>query len=90
MDRKFIAFAVAFIALTAYSSIYFYSDNEYSVNDEYREWKTKFGFRVESEFEDLYRERVFTLNVNAINQHNADPKRTYNQGINQFTGLTQK
>jgi len=57
---------------------------------EFQLWKETFGVTFESMFEEAYRERVFLENLAKINLHNSNEFRTYEQGINQFTGLTQE
>lgn len=51
-------------------------------------WKERFGVEF-SEAEDLYRRIVFYTNLKAINDHNSDPEKSYEMGVNQFTGYTQ-
>lgn len=38
----------------------------------------------------MYRAYVYNKNVQQINLHNSDPTRTFEQGVNQFTDLTQE
>lgn len=44
----------------------------------------------ESAIEDLYREKVFYTNLKLIKQHNSNPSRTYDMGLNQFSALTKE
>lgn len=53
-------------------------------------WKQKFGVSYQSMFEEAYRERVFLENLAEIKLHNSNELRTYDQGVNQFTALTQE
>lgn len=57
---------------------------------QFQTWKSKFSMKFDSMFEEAYRERVFLENVEKINAHNAKEHKTYEMGINQFTGLTQE
>lgn len=57
---------------------------------QFQTWKSKFSMKFDSMFEEAYRERVFLENVEKINAHNANKHKTYEMGINQFTGLTQE
>lgn len=55
--------------------------------DEFKIWKQKFGVEY-SESEDLYRNLIFQQNVDIINAHNSKQDRTYDMGLNQFSGMT--
>jgi hypothetical protein len=57
---------------------------------EFEAWKSKFGVTFASEFENVYREKIFLENLAKINAHNSNEFRTYEQGVNQFTALTQE
>jgi C1A family cysteine protease len=46
--------------------------------------------RYSSEFENLYRQKVFMQNLANINTHNSDPERTYEMGVNQFTAMNKE
>ena len=58
--------------------------------NEFQVWKQKFGMKYESMFEEAYRERVFLENLAEIKTHNSNEFRTYDMGVNQFTGMTQE
>lgn len=55
---------------------------------EFAAWKAKFNIKFDSAFEEAYRERIFLENIAKINLHNANEHKTYEMGINQFTGMT--
>lgn len=44
----------------------------------------------DSELEEVYREKIFFVNLALIRAHNSNPLRTYDQGLNQFSALTQE
>jgi C1A family cysteine protease len=50
-------------------------------------WKSKFGFTF-NEVENVFRKMVFLKNVEIIKNHNSDPSRTYDMGLNQFSAYT--
>ena len=52
-------------------------------------WKLKHGVTYASQFEEAYRERIFLENLAKIEAHNADKTQTYEQGVNQFSAMTQ-
>lgn len=56
----------------------------------FAEFKSAYGLKFDSKFEESYRERVFRENVAKINAHNSRNDQTYEMGINQFTHLTQE
>jgi C1A family cysteine protease len=57
---------------------------------EFEAWKAKFGITFESEIESAYREKIFLENLAKMNAHNSNEFRTYEQGVNQFSALTQE
>lgn len=57
---------------------------------EFQTFKQKFGIEFASEFENIYREKIFLENLAKINTHNSNEYRTYEQGVNQFSHLTQE
>jgi len=54
----------------------------------FAEWKSLHGKAYVDSTEEMYRAYVYNKNVQQINLHNSDPKRTYDQGVNQYTDLT--
>lgn len=75
------------LALVGAATVLF-TQYEASPASEFQSWKSKFNMKFESKFEEAYRERIFLQNVAKINLHNSNEHRTYDMGINQFTGLT--
>jgi C1A family cysteine protease len=57
---------------------------------EFQTYKQQFGIEFASEFENTYREKIFLENLAKINAHNSNEFRTYDQGVNQFSHLTQQ
>lgn len=57
---------------------------------EFQQWKQKFNVEFDSMFEEAYREKVFLENLEKIKLHNSNEHRTYDEGINQFTAMTQE
>jgi C1A family cysteine protease len=55
---------------------------------EFEAWKATHSIKYASEFENAYRERIFLENLAKVNAHNANEKKTYEQGLNQFSALT--
>lgn len=77
------------LAVLGLASVLFMNNGVEKVS-EFESWKLKHGIKYDSMFEDAYRERVFLENLAEIKAHNAKAFRTYDQGVNQFTGLTQE
>jgi hypothetical protein len=59
-----------------------------TVLSEYQQWKTSFNIKYDSEFENLYRLKLFTIKKILVETHNANPSRSYTRGFNQFSALT--
>ena len=59
----------------------------HDTSDEFESWKRQFGITYAIE-ENSYRKGVFHLNTERINRHNGLLGRSYEMGVNQFTGLT--
>lgn len=59
-----------------------------STISEFESWKARHSIKYASEFENAYRERIFLENLAKINTHNSNEFRTYEMGLNQFSGLT--
>ena len=59
-----------------------------STVSEFESWKGKHGIKYASEFENAYRERIFIENLAKIHAHNSNEFRTYDMGLNQFSGMT--
>ena len=73
-----VACIAAFFAITQVS---------HSTPDEFTAWKRNFGITYDHQ-ENAYRESVFRRNLEHINRHNGLLGRSYEMGVNQFTGLT--
>ncbi len=58
----------------------------------YDEWsvKNKDVSKSIKQEEKAYRDLVFKVNVDDISKHNANPKRTYDIGLNEFSILTEE
>ena len=78
------------MAILGLASVLFMNQGVDNKLSEFESWKLKFGVKYDSMFEDAYRERVFLENLAEIKAHNSNAFRTYDQGINQFTALTQE
>jgi len=87
MDSKHIALLLAVI--TAASVIFTQVDRNSAVS-EFEAWKAHHGIKYSSSFENAYREKVFLENKLKVELHNADKFKTYEQGLNQFSALTQE
>lgn len=87
MDSKTIAILLAIMG--ALSVLYNQTETE-STLTAFQSWKGKFNMKFESKFEEAYRERVFLENLEKINTHNINEHKTYELGVNQFTGMTQE
>ena len=85
MNGKVLA---ALLAIIGVISVFVGQAQTSSDVSDFQAWKQKFNIKYESQFEEAYRERVFLENVAKINLHNINEHRTYSQGINQFTALT--
>ena len=83
--NKQLAAALAILGIIAVSLMNIKGDKL----SEFENWKLNQGIKYESMFEDAYRERIFLENLAKIKLHNADPSRTYDMGLNQFSALTQ-
>ena len=86
MNTKLIAVTLALLG--SLSVIYNQTQNTSDLS-EFQAWKLKFGIKYESEFEDLYRERIFLENLAAIELHNRNEHNTHTLRINQFSAMTQ-
>ena len=76
------------LAILGAASVLF--NHQTSKVSEFEAFKTQFGLTFASEFESTYREKIFLENLAKINSHNSNEFRTYEQGINQFSHLTQE
>lgn len=76
------------LAVFGAMSVLFSELNKTSKVSEFEEWKAKFGVHFETQFEEVYRERVFLANLEKIKAHNMNEYRTYELGVNQFTAFT--
>ena len=57
---------------------------------EFKLWQTANGKVYRSKAEEHYREAIYIRNAKSIAEHNRNPHKNYEQGINQFTDLTQE
>lgn len=85
MSGKQLAVVLAIVAMAAV----LLNQHGASSKNEFQLWKEKFNVKYESMFEEAYRERVFFENLAEILVHNENEFRTYEKGVNQFTGMTQ-
>ena len=86
MNGKQLAVLVAFIGAAAL----ILSQNQGSKVTSFESWKAQHGIVYTSQFENTYRERVFLENLAKIEAHNAMNGKTYEQGLNQFSAMTQE
>jgi len=84
MNGKQIAVLLALVGVA--SILYGYQST--SGVSEFEAWKSTFGVKFASEFENTYRERIFLENLAKINTHNAKGERSYEMGLNQFSALS--
>ena len=71
-----LVLALAFVAM---------ADDVYPTFSDYR---AKQSLKFASPLEANYREAKYNANLKRIKEHNSNPKRTYNQGVNKFTHYT--
>jgi len=86
MNGKQLAVLIAFIGAAAL----LLSQNQGSKVSPFDSWKSQHGVVYASQFENTYRERVFLANLAKVEAHNAQKDKTYEQGLNQFSALTQE
>lgn len=86
MNGKQLAVLVAFIGAAAL----LLSQQSGSKVSHFESWKAAHGIEYASQFENAYRERVFLQNLAKVEAHNAQNDQTYEQGLNQFSALTQE
>ena len=84
MERGLLALILSMLALFG-GVLLSIQDND----SEYQLWKAQHS-KSFSGAEDFYRRMVFYKNLDEINTHNSNPDRTYDMGVNQFTGFTQE
>lgn len=87
MNQKTIA---VLLALMGAVSVLYSQTKAESTLTEFQSWKSKYSIKYDSLFEESYRERIFLENLAKINAHNAKKEKTFEMGVNQFTGLTQE
>lgn len=63
--------------------------NSREVVSEFEQWKSTYGLEY-PRHEYSYREAIFKANLIKMKEHNSNPSRTYDIGINQFSAMTQK
>ena len=86
MTGKQLAAVLSILGLVAMMFVH----KPIETKSDFQLWKERFGIKYESMFEEAYRERIFLENLEAINLHNINEHKTYTQGVNQFTGMTQE
>lgn len=64
------------------------SQHQHHASD-FEEWKKVHGIHY-CTAENFFREAVFYSNVQKVQEHNANPSRTYDMGINHLSALTQE
>lgn len=80
---------IATLVLLGAASVFLYSLESPSQASSFEQFKADFGKRYTKEGEEQYRKNIFLRNLIRIQEHNANPANTYQQGVNQFTDLTQ-
>jgi len=58
------------------------------VDDNFDNYQKKHAKTYASEEEKSYRAQVFKENIQKIKQHNSNTNKTYTQGVNEFTDMT--
>mgnify|MGYP003686178153 CR=1 FL=1 len=86
MAKTEVGILLAVLALAAV----FLNHSAAPAKNDFQLWKEKFNVKYESMFEEAYRERVFLENLAEIRLHNSNNFKTYEQGVNQFTAMTQE
>lgn len=82
MNKDTIFYTV--LAVTLIGTVFYATQDNL---DEFSAWKTKYGMKF-NQAEDVYRSMIFHRNLDIIKSHNHNKDRTYDMGVNQFTGLT--
>jgi C1A family cysteine protease len=70
------------LALVAFVAM---ADDEFPTFSDYR---AKQSLKFSNPAEEAFRGVVYNANLRSIKEHNANPKRSYNQGVNRFTHYT--
>ena len=86
MNGKQLAVLIAFIGAAAL----LLSQQQGSKVSQFESWKARHSVEYASQFENAYRERVFLENLAKVEAHNARNDQTYEQGLNQFSAMTQE
>ena len=86
MNGKQLAVLIAFIG----AATLLLSQQQGSKVSHFESWKARHGVEYASQFENAYRERVFLENLAKVEAHNAQNDQTYEQGLNQFSAMTQE
>jgi C1A family cysteine protease len=76
-------------ALILAASIALFNQSPYAPIYSFEQYKADFSKQYEKKGEEEYRRIIYLQNLARITQHNADPYRTYNKGVNKFTDHTQ-
>ena len=87
MDGKQIAVLLAVVSAAA---LLFTQVQPQAEGTDFQTWKSTYGVKYESMFEESYREKVFLENLAQIKLHNKNSQATYKMGVNQFTAMTQE
>jgi len=78
------------LAIASLAAVFLHETSINSTETEFQKFKRQYGLKFESAFEESFRERIFNENIAKINAHNRLLGRSYEQGVNQFTHLTQE
>ncbi len=88
MNKSHIAIVAVLIAAAAI--LYSLEPAQNSQTTQYLSYLRQFNKPIPSAQELIYRARIFSEYVVAMEKHNADSSQTYQMGINQFSDLTKE
>eukprot|EP01028_Stygiella_incarcerata_P003366 TRINITY_DN1667_c0_g1_i1.p1 TRINITY_DN1667_c0_g1~~TRINITY_DN1667_c0_g1_i1.p1 ORF type:complete len:423 (-),score=64.89 TRINITY_DN1667_c0_g1_i1:851-2119(-) len=92
--HAFCAFALCLVVVSALSSsipsAVIVERSEEDIHNEFSRFKATHMKLYGSKDEEAYRKEVFRNTLTVIDAHNANPDRTYDMGINQFSDLTKE
>lgn len=86
MSKSIVGFIIVSVTLALCTLFLQNSINSDKYSLEWSEWKKDFGMKFTNEL-DMYRQIIFTQNLETILTHNAKKDKTYEMGINQFAHL---
>ena len=78
---------VALVLLSTAAIALYSLETENKAPYSFEQYKADFGKHYMKAGEEEYRRSIFLRNVIKIESHNADPRNTYTQGVNQFTDM---